>query len=121
MEAFHKCYGNVLWAKNVVPLCLLTEVLPKTLSMFEQNLLEFIGVLKEDGMHQLVFQQDNARPHVAKRTLCRLENTGHEHDFTLIRWPANSPDLNSIENLWVWIKLELHRRYPDTKRNQRRA
>jgi hypothetical protein len=37
--------------------------------MLEQNLLEFIGVFKEDGTQQLVFQQDNARPRVAKRTL----------------------------------------------------
>jgi hypothetical protein len=27
-----------------------------------------------------------------------------------------SPDLNSIENLGAWIKLDLHRRSPDTKR-----
>jgi hypothetical protein len=28
MEVFHKCYGNVLWAKKLAPLYLLTEVLP---------------------------------------------------------------------------------------------
>ena len=44
-----------------------------------------------------------------------LENAAQEHGFTIITWPPNSPDMNPIEHLWVHFKLELHRRYPDTK------
>ena len=36
--------------------------------ILEQNLLEYIDVLTVDGLRDIVFQQDNARPHTAKLT-----------------------------------------------------
>jgi hypothetical protein len=85
------------------------------MAILEQNLLEYVSVVREEESEEFVFQQDNASPHTAKRTQQWLENHGREHGFIVMRWPANSPDLNPIENLWAWVKLELHRRYPDTK------
>jgi len=85
------------------------------ITILKQNLLDYIDVLSADGLQDLVFQQDNARPHIAKVTRDWLKDATKEHGFTIIEWPPNSPDLNPIENLWSHLKLELHRQYPDTK------
>ena len=85
------------------------------IAILEQNLLEYIDVLTADGLRDIVFQQDNARPHTAKLTQEWLKEAAREHGFIIMEWPPNSPDMNPIENLWAHLKLELHRRYPDTK------
>ena len=44
-----------------------------------------------------VFQQDNARPHVARDNIQFLRN--NNIDF-IDDWPLKSPDLNPIKHLW---------------------
>ena len=43
-----------------------------------------------------IFQQDNARPHVARHTLNFLQ----ANNVNVLDWPARSPDISPIEHLW---------------------
>ncbi|GFV44302.1 transposable element Tcb1 transposase [Trichonephila clavipes] len=51
------------------------------------------------GLATAIFQQDNARPHLARIVQRFFVN----HQFELLPWPARSPDLSPIENMWCMI------------------
>lgn len=51
-----------------------------------------------------VFQQDNAPAHKHSKTMAHLAERG----VRVMSWPANSPDLSWIENVWGWVDHKLH-------------
>ncbi len=61
------------------------------------------------GDADLIFQQDLAPAHTAKGT----KSWFNDHDVTVLDWPANSPDLNPIENLWGIVRRKMR----DTRPN----
>jgi len=52
------------------PLVFIDENINKDMyiDVLKQNLLGFVDVLTGEGFQDIVFQQDNARPHIAKVT-----------------------------------------------------
>ena len=56
------------------------------------------------GQFQYIFQQDNAPPHVAKRTVAWLSDKVH----LLTNWPPHSPDLSPVEMMWALMKSKIN-------------
>ncbi|GFW48255.1 transposable element Tc3 transposase [Trichonephila clavipes] len=59
--------------------------------VFEPVVLPYL-----QGLATAIFQQDNARPHVARIVQRFFGN----HQIELLPWPARSPDLSPLENMW---------------------
>ncbi len=103
----------MIWAAmpsaGVGPLCFLKSTVNAAIY---QEILEHFMLPSTDklyGYADFIFQQDLAPAHAAKGT----KSWFNDHGVTVLDWPANSPDLNPIENLWGIVKRKMR----DTRPN----
>ncbi len=77
-----------------------------------QEVLEHFMLPAADQLYgdaDFIFQQDFAPAHSAKTTSTWFK----DHGIPVLNWPANSPDLNPIENLWGIVKRKMRYARPN--------
>ena len=75
----------------------------KYISILKTHLLPVIENHFPDG--EYIFQDDNAPPHKSRETMDFIR----EKNITGTEWPAQSPDLNIIENIWLRMKRDIEK------------
>ncbi|KAK2581558.1 hypothetical protein KPH14_005209 [Odynerus spinipes] len=89
----------MVWAafsySSKTPLCKISTRMnsEKYIDLLEDCLIPFI---EDNHEENVVYQQDNAAIHTSKKS----REWFRQKDLPLLNWPARSPDLNPIENLW---------------------
>ncbi len=94
---------------GVGPLCFLRS---KVNTAVYQEVLEHFMLPAADQLYgdaDFIFQQDLAPAHTAKATSTWFK----DHGIPVLNWPANSPDLNPIENLWGIVKRKMRYARPN--------
>lgn len=80
-------------------------------NILEDNLMPSVEKLKLPS--DWIFQQDNDPKHTARST----KKWFAERNVNVLEWPSQSPDLNPIENLWRYLKIQIGKRAPTNIEN----
>lgn len=105
---------SCFWAGGLGPLVILEENVNQDVyvNLLSKNFIPYFKKLEEDQNRKFIFQEDNAPCHTGSySTWYRARWEIYPFDF----WPAQSPDLNPIENVWAKLGQLISKRKSSIK------
>lgn len=115
-------WGGITWWGKT-PLHFFDEELDQIIyrNILKKTMLPSAKALfRHDYPTNWIFQQDGDPAHTAKKTIQFLNSAVPVH-WTKPKWPANSPDLSPIENMWSIMGPIVRKYNPTTTQQLKKA